>query len=71
MPLLAIIMQNNMNNITIKKWRITYLKKLVLKIVCLISFEISFNDIIKFGDFDFDNILIDENSHKNILIYFI
>ena len=54
-------MQNNMNNITIKKWRITYLKN--------VSYY--FNDIIKFGDFDFDNILIDENSHENILIYFI
>ena len=28
-----------------------------------------FNDIIKFENFDFDNILIDEESHKNILIY--
>ena len=29
---------------------------------------LSFDDIIKFEDFDFDNILIDEESHKNILI---
>ena len=28
-----------------------------------------FNDIIKLEDFDIDNILIDEKSHKNILIY--
>ena len=28
-----------------------------------------FNDIIKFENFDFDNILIDEESPKNILIY--
>ena len=28
-----------------------------------------FNDIIKLEDFDLDNILIDEKSHKNILIY--
>ena len=28
-----------------------------------------FNDIIKLEDFDFDNILIDEKSHENILIY--
>ena len=28
-----------------------------------------FDDIIKFEDFDFDNILIDEKSHENILIY--
>ena len=27
-----------------------------------------FDDIIKFEDFDFDNNLIDEKSHKNILI---
>ena len=28
-----------------------------------------FDDIIKLEDFDPDNILIDEKSHKNILIY--
>ena len=28
-----------------------------------------FNDIINLEDFDLDNILIDEKSHKNILIY--
>ena len=28
-----------------------------------------FNDIIKFEHFNFDNILIDEKSHENILIY--
>ena len=28
-----------------------------------------FDDIIKFEDFDFDNILIDEKSQENILIY--
>ena len=28
-----------------------------------------FDDIIKFEDFDFDNTLIDEKSHPNILIY--
>ena len=28
-----------------------------------------FSDIIKLEDFDLDNILIDEKSHKNILIY--
>ena len=27
-----------------------------------------FDDIIKFEDFDFDNILIDEKSHEDILI---
>ena len=27
-----------------------------------------FDDIIKIEDFDFDNILLDEKSHKNILI---
>ena len=26
-------------------------------------------DVIKFEDFDFDNILIDEKSHKDILVY--
>ena len=28
-----------------------------------------FNDIIKIQDFDLDNILIDEKSHENILVY--
>ena len=28
-----------------------------------------FNDIIKFEDFDFDNILLDEKSYENSLIY--
>ena len=28
-----------------------------------------FDDIIKLEDFDFNNILTDEKSHKNILIY--
>ena len=28
-----------------------------------------FNDIINLEDFDIDNILIDQKSHKNILIY--
>ena len=29
----------------------------------------SFDDIIKIEDFDFDSILIDEKSHRNILVY--
>ena len=32
---------------------------------CLLHFD----KIIKFEDFDFDNILIDEKSHKNIQVY--
>ena len=28
-----------------------------------------FDDIIKTEDFDFDDILLDETSHKNILVY--
>ena len=28
-----------------------------------------FDDKIKYEDFDFDNILVDEKSHENILIY--
>ena len=28
-----------------------------------------FDDIIKIEEFDFDNILLDEKLHKNILIY--
>ena len=28
-----------------------------------------FNDIIKFEDFDFDKILLDEKSYEHILIY--
>ena len=38
-------------------------KKFVLKIVH------DFDDIIKFGDFDSDNVLIDEKSYENIFIY--
>ena len=38
-------------------------KKFVLKIVH------DFDGIIKFGDFDSDNVLIDEKSYENILIY--
>ena len=30
-----------------------------------------FDDVIKLEDFDLDNILIEENSHENILIYYI
>ena len=40
-------------------------KKFVLKIRTCYYFD----NIIKFEDFYFDNILIDEKSHKNILIY--
>ena len=39
-------------------------KKLVLKIVC----DNKFNDLIKINDFDFD-ILLDEKSYENTLIY--
>ena len=28
-----------------------------------------FDDVIKFGDFDFNNILLDEKANENILIY--
>ena len=28
-----------------------------------------FDDVIKLEDFDFNNILIDEKSHENVLIY--
>ena len=41
------------------------LKKFISKIVSCYYFD----DIIKQEDFDFDNILIDEKSHENILIY--
>ena len=40
-------------------------KKFVLKIRTCYYFD----NIIKFENFYFDNILIDEKSHKNILIY--
>ena len=39
-------------------------KKFVLKIICVII-----SMTIKLEDFDLDNILIDEKSHENILIY--
>ena len=41
-------------------------KKFILKIVLVII-----PMIIELEDFDFDNVLIDEESHKNILIYYI
>ena len=50
--------------LTTEKWRIMNFKKLVLNIVCYY-----FDDIVIFEYFDFDNILIDEKSYKNILIY--
>ena len=40
-------------------------KKFVLELWMLFYFS----DIIKFEDFDFDNILINEKVYKNILIY--
>ena len=40
-------------------------KKFVLELCMLFCFS----DIIKFEDFDFDNILINEKGYKNILIY--
>ena len=40
-------------------------KKFVLELCMLFCFS----DIIKFEDFDFDNILINEKVYKNILIY--
>ena len=39
-----------------------------IKKVCIEN-RTYFDDIIKFKDFDLDNILIDEKSHKTILIY--
>ena len=39
-------------------------KKFLLK-----SYVYHFDDIIKFEDLDFDNILIDEKLYANILIY--
>ena len=41
-----------------------------LKKVCIKNRTCNyFNDLIKLEDFDIDNILIDEKSQKNILIY--
>ena len=41
-----------------------------LKKICIKNFTCNyFNDITKFENFDLDNILIDEKSHRNILIY--
>ena len=45
-------------------------KKNVLKKVCIKTCtSYYFDDIIKFEDFDFDNILINEKSYEHILIY--
>ena len=48
------------------KWKIMNFKKFVLKFATSYYY---FDDIIKLEDFDIDNILIDEKSHENILIY--
>ena len=40
-----------------------------LKKVCIKHCTCYSDDIIKLEDFDFDNILIDQKSHKNILIH--
>ena len=45
------------------KWKIMNLKKFILKIARVIIL------IIKLEDYDIDNILIDEESHENILLY--
>ena len=42
-------------------------KKLILKTIRIIIF----NDTIRIEDFDFNKILLDEESHGNILVYFI
>ena len=57
--------QKGINALTIWKWKLMNLKKFELKIVSCYYFD----DIIKVEDIDFDNILIDEKSHENILIY--
>ena len=49
------------NIVLIWKWRIINFKKLVLKILKIIGVVIS--------DIDFDNILLDEKSYQNTLIY--
>ena len=43
-------------------------KKVFIKIAC-VSICYYFDDIIELEDLDIDNILIDEQSHENILIY--
>ena len=58
--LITIIVQNKRYNIY---WKIMNLKKFVLK-----SYVLSFQKIIKLEDFDFNNILLVEKSHENILI---
>ena len=63
--LVAIIVQNIGQNQNILENIKRILKNFVLKIVHVIVFD----DIIKIEDFDLDNILLDEKSDKNILIY--
>ena len=47
------------------KWKVmTNSKKLISKIV-----RVNFDNITKFEDFDFDNILIDEKSYEYISVY--
>ena len=49
--------------------QITNFKKFIIN-KCVLRMDSNyFDDIIKFEDFDLDNILIDEKSYKNILIY--
>ena len=58
----AIIMQNK--KVQYKMENNEYIKVFIKNFMCYY-----FDDIIKLEDFDFSNILIDEKSHKNILIY--
>ena len=58
--------QKAIDVLSIQKWKIMNFKKFILKILLVII-----PMIIELEDFDFDNVLIGEESHKNILIYYI
>ena len=51
--------------LTIQKWRKLKIKKVIIKN----GTRYYFDEIIKFEDFDSDNIILDEKSNENILIY--
>ena len=57
--------QKDIDSLTIQKWIIMNLKSVCIKNRTCYYFD----DLIKLEDFIFDNILIDEKSHENILIY--
>ena len=58
--MLQVLLQQIVNSIKVRDCYILH---------TVLSYVYYFDDITKLKDFDIDNILIDERSHKNILIF--